>query len=318
MTVTDPTTTAPTAAATERWLTGLEVAWELVDPLDLNKVDAKASLRNQARDIPIDDETVERYAEDMRGGDTFPPIIVRAKPNGALVVLSGNHRWKAAVASKTTLAGYVVTCSDETALRISYEDNRRHGKSLDVAERVRQAVHLRALGWTQVAAARIVGITQNRLARAEAANQFAARCREVGIVDPVAVAETVKSRLMNVRADPVFADAVRLVNDASLPADVVYRIVTDVNACRSEAEALQLVANERIIAGDRIARARTGSNVARSGETPRTKLLRVLTELQLIQPGPVASTTLPDQRRDMFARLRKAGEHIMSIDKALR
>lgn len=102
MTVTDPTTTAPTAAATERWLTGLEVAWELVDPLDLNKVDAKASLRNQARDIPIDDELVDaasplvppgraareaercRVAQQLdRTGTTTPRIFDRGDPHAS-------------------------------------------------------------------------------------------------------------------------------------------------------------------------------------------------------------------------------------------
>ena len=316
MTTTEPRPDTPTASQTERWLTDLEVEWTLVDPLDLARVDARASLRNQARDVPIDDETVERYADDMRGGDVFPPIIVREK-NAGYVVLSGNHRWKATVAAKATIAAYVVRCDDETALRISYEDNRRHGRGLDLTERVRQAQHLVALGYTQAAAARVVGITQSRLSRATLAAEFETRCIAVGAA-PGALAETVKSRLMNVRADPVFAETVRLVADAALPADDVYRIVSAVNAARSEAAALELVATERLNAGGRIERRKTGANVARSGETPRTKLLRVLTELQLIQPGPVASTTLPDQRRDLFGRLRKAAEHLAAIDKALR
>ena len=83
----------------ETWLDSIETAWSYVDELDLAAVDEKASLRNQARLEPLDDDTVERYAADMTRGDVFPPVIVRSK-NSRLVVLGGNHRYHAAKRSR--------------------------------------------------------------------------------------------------------------------------------------------------------------------------------------------------------------------------
>lgn len=305
--------------AVEAWLTELEIAWQYVDELDLGNVDTKASLRNQARLEAINDETLERYTEDMRRGDVFPPILVRARPNGTYVVLGGNHRYKAAVAAKAALSAYIVECSDETALRLSYEDNRRHGLPPSEAERVRQAQHLvAALNWSTVAAARVVGITPNKLQRAILATEFVTRCRRLGMYPPEHLVETTKSRLMNLRADPVFVDAVHLVDDADLPGDDVYRIVTALNAARSEAEATEMVRNERAIAADRIQRKLAGNTKRTHGETARVRLLRLTTEIVQLQPGAVALATLPDQRRDLFSQLRRAMEHLALIDTTVR
>lgn len=304
----------------EAWLNELEISFEYVDELDRGKVDERASLRNQARLIAVDDEVVERYVEFMRRGDVFPPVLVRQRLSGALVILGGNHRYKAAGATKTPLSAYVVDCSDETALRLSYEDNSRHGLPPVESERVRQAQHLvAALNWSTVAAARVVGITPNKLQRAILADGFEKRCRELGVFPPAKLADTSKSRLMNLRSDPVFIDATHLVDDAELPGDDVYRIVTALNACRSEAEACEMVRNERAIANDRIQRKLAGGakgNVR--SETARVRLLRLTTEIGQISPHDVALSTLPDQRREMFAQLRKAMDHIAAVDTELR
>ena len=304
----------------EQWLDTLELTWTYEAELAAGDVDEKASLRNQARAVPVDPDVVERYAEDMRRGDRFPPVIVRQK-NTRLVVLGGNHRYAAARAAKAPLDAYVVVCSDECALRISYEDNRRHGLPPSPQERTAQALHLVALGYQPAAAARLVGITHSRLQRAQAADAFTARTRTVDTpTDAADLPESSKSRLMAVRADPIFAAATRLVCDAGYDTQETYRLVTELNATRSEAAALQLLDKERLIAADRIHRrtARVSGRGVRQNEPARAKLLRLVTDLGHITPAQVAATTLPDQRRAVFAQLRKAFDHLAEIDTELR
>ena len=306
----------------EQWLDTLELTWTYEAELAVADVDEKASLRNQARAVPVDPDVVERYAEDMRRGDRFPPVIVRQK-NTRLVVLGGNHRYAAARAAKAPLDAYVVVCSDECALRLSYEDNRRHGLPPSPQERTAQALHLVALGYQPAAAARLAGITANRLQRAQAADAFAARARTVNAPDGVdELPESSKSRLMTVRADPIFDAAVRLVCDAGYDTQETYRLVTDLNATRSEAEAHQLIGNERLIAADRIHRRQNGGSnrkgAAGQREPGRARLLRTITALTQVDVDAVVTTTLPDQRRQMFAQLKKAVDHLVDIDNALR
>lgn len=302
--------------AVEQMLTELGVTeFAYVDSLDLDRIDQRASMRNQARLEAINPDVVERYVDDMRAGAVFPPIVVRSKGD-RFVVLGGNHRQTAARKAHADLSAYVIACTDEAALLVSLEDNRRHGMPTTEAERVQQAQHLVALGHPVAAAARRVGITANRLQRAMLVDQFAVRAKAAGLVVPAnALPDTSKSRLMNLRSDPVFVDAVELVIDAALTSEDVYRIVTDLNACRSEAEAAELVRNERVMATDRINRRRGGGQVK---ESARGQLLRQLVALGQINPAAVKLSTLPDQRRDMFARLRTAMDHLAAIDTELR
>lgn len=302
----------------EAWLDSIETAWSYVDELDLAAVDEKASLRNQARLEPLDDDTVERYAADMARGDAFPPIIVRAKGD-RLVVLGGNHRYHAAKRSKTAISAYVVDCTDEQALRISYEDNRRHGLPPSVLERCRQGAHLVALGYSVAAAARVVGLNQQRLQRAITADEFVRRCRTLDIVPVPDLVETTKARLMAIRADPVFLDAVDLVADAGLGGDDVERLVVDTNKARSEAAARDHVRNLRALNADRIARRAAGNDKRTNAKAnPRDRLVRALTELSLLDPVEVARATLPDQRRTVFDHIRRAAANLNAIDHELR
>jgi ParB-like chromosome segregation protein Spo0J len=303
----------------EEWLGDIETRWRYEVELDLKLVDEKASLRNQARIEPLDPDVVERYEADMRRGDYFPPIIVREK-NSRLVVLGGNHRYTAAKRAKRPLPAYIVDCTDEQALRIAYEDNRRHGLPPSPAERIRQAQHLVALGYTQAAAAKLVGITENRLQRAIAADEFGRRCRTLEVVPvPEHLPETTKARLMALRADPVFIDAVDLANDADLPTDAVYKLVTDCNKARSEAAARDHVRNARALNADLIARKQAGDGRRNAAKgNARSRLARSLTEVCLLDPADVTRATLPDQRRAMFDHIRRAVAHLEAIDTELR
>lgn len=304
--------------AIEQWLAELEIpaaSVEYVDALALDDVDQRASLRNQARIKPIDDDVAERYTDDMRKGDVFPPIIVRAR-GSRRVVLGGNHRYKAARAARVPLSAYVVECSDEIALRISYEDNRRHGLPPAEPERIRQAVHLVASGYKVAAAARVVGVPVGKLDRALRVDETVRRADGLGIRTYGRIPESSLSRLSFVRADPVFGDLLELTVDAALPSGDVERLVVAVNECRSEQQALELLRDERIIAQDRIAKIKAGGTPKRGSttESARAQLIRTLVGLCQVEPHRIAASTLPDQRALLRSHLRRAMEHLAVID----
>lgn len=306
----------------ERWLDDLDVGWAYLDTLLLAAVDERASMRNQARFEALDRETVDRYADDMRRGDQFPAVIVRAKGK-AFVILGGNHRYAAAKAARVpSLDAYVVDCSDETALRISYEDNRRHGKTPTAAERAAHAVHLVTLGWTQAAAAQVVGVSQTTVSNALAVQAFAQRCTAVGLKPRDGLADSTKARLMNVKLDAAFGEAVRLTADAALGGNDVGDLVAKLNKARSEGEALDLLREAREEATERIRRniaddGRTGQRVA-GRQSARARLLRVLSELATIDPADVKASTLPDQRAHVRDKLTAAGRKIIALDGAVK
>jgi ParB-like chromosome segregation protein Spo0J len=311
-------TTTDTLDATGQWLTELEIPYVLVDELDLATVDEKASLRNQARFEPIDPDVVDRYVGDMERGDRFPPIIARKRPRTAsLVVLAGNHRVAAARKAGATLSAYLIECSDEMAFRISVEDNRRHGLPPSDDERIAQAVHLIALGWTQTSAAACVGVSTGKLQRAQqsaAANQ---RAGELGVKGFDALPQSSRWRLAAIKSDPVFTAAAQLVVDAALTTTETFDLVSQLQEARSDNAAVAHVDDMRRAQLDRVQLKKSGRETSHMSTTPRTKLLRSLTEVTLLDPGAVASSTLPDQRQDLSKRIHRTIEHLLVVDKAL-
>jgi hypothetical protein len=314
------TTTEPTTTSTERWFAELGVTHTYEPVIDLDLIDDQASLRNQARFEPIHPDVVDRYAEDMRRGDTFPPVIARRRRNGQLIILGGNHRVAAAREARTPLSAWVVECSDEMALRICLEDNRRHGLPPSDTERIAQAIHLIALGWTQQAAAAVVGVHPNKVSRARGEAAAGERVRTLHIKgDWDGLPSSSKSRLSALRSDPVFAAATQLVLDAGVNAEGVYELVTKLNSMRSDNDALEVVAADRVKLAEQIDGKKTGrTTTVRQPPSPRAQLLDALTRIRFIDPHDVAAATLPDQRQDVFKRLRLATEQLIAIDKALR
>jgi ParB-like chromosome segregation protein Spo0J len=313
------TTTEPaTLDATGQWLNELEIPFELVDPLDFGTIDEKASLRNQARFEAIDEDVVDRYVGDMERGDRFPPIIVRKRPRSAtLVVLAGNHRVAAARKAGVTLSAYVIECTDEMAFRISVEDNRRHGLPPSDEERIAQATHLIALGWTQASAAACVGVSAGKIQRSQqsaAANQ---RAVELGVKGFEALPQSSRWRLAAIKSDPAFTAAAQLAVDAALTTTEVFDLVSQVQEARSDNAAVAHVDDQRRAALDRVQLKKSGRETSHMSTTPRTKLLRSLTEVTLLDPAAVASSTLPDQRQDLSKRIHRAIEHLLVVDKML-
>ena len=96
----------------EQYLASNGVEYVIDPAFDLSKIDVKASHRNQARIVPLDGTVVTLYAECMRRGDEFPPLVVAPLPTGKYLVVAGNHRHGALVNNKTlTHPAYVLSAA---------------------------------------------------------------------------------------------------------------------------------------------------------------------------------------------------------------
>lgn len=126
-------------ASIEAWLDERKLTYEYNETLPLSRIDRAASLSNQARLEPLDEEVVERYAADMERGDIFPPLVAR-RSGRKLILIGGNHRTTAATrANLVSFPVYIVDVDAEGATALTYEDNRRHGLPPSEEERLLQA-----------------------------------------------------------------------------------------------------------------------------------------------------------------------------------
>ncbi len=280
--------------ATETWLTELGVTWRYEPALALDRIDHARSLANQARLEAIDGDVVDRYAADMARGDTFPPLLAHQTSRRAkLTLLGGNHRHAAHLKNKHTAAPvYIVECAPEVAMRLMYEDNRRHGLPPSDAERIAQAVHLIDTGWSQAAAAECVGISVNKVQLSLTVVQADRRARSLGVDGWAEIPKTVKARLNSLRSDPVFAKACELTVRCGLGQTVVNDLVTRLKEARSDQAALDLLGAEL--------EARGPSGAVKAKQTPRARMLSGLGHLAGLNPADVAgSCANADQARSL-------------------
>jgi hypothetical protein len=103
----------------------IEWSWRKVSPDTIH-----SDPRFQPRVKGVSDALVNKYAWDMRRGDTFPPILVGRVAN-VLYVLDGFHRLEAArAAGLSEISIRVASMREDTAVWVAVEANAIHGLNL--------------------------------------------------------------------------------------------------------------------------------------------------------------------------------------------
>jgi hypothetical protein len=305
------------AEATEAWLSGHGVVWTYEAALPLARIDKVASLANQARLEPLSEEVVDRYVADLERGDVFPAVIVNQAGSAKSVVLvGGNHRAVAHErAKRSTIAAYVIDVADDVALRLAYEDNRRHGLAPSEDERILQAVHLARNGASQGEAARIVGLSIGKVNRGIAVVRADAQARELGVEGWLALPRTVRWRLSSLEDPDVFEAAARMVATMKVGANDVYDLVTRLAAAGDTLEALRIVGEEEEARSELGKRA--GGAITRTS-SPRAKMLEALRVIAALDSkSVVASCTSEDHRAVLAQRIMAAARNLQSTHQAL-
>lgn len=309
--------------AIEALLDELAITYTHHEALDLTLIDQAASLRNQARFEPLDPDAVDRYAAAMVDGATFPPIVVHhAKTDRARqpwIIVSGNHRYHAAVKTDTKLAGYVLDRdTDPTAIiRIAYQDNAHHGLALSTPERLRHGLHLVDNGFSVNEAARCVGVLPQNLSSARTVRSAEERARNGGVPSFEALPEATKKAIASIDLEEVFLSAARLTTRARLTAGQAGDIAKAVKAAdRNEESQLEAVAELEAQHRERIQA--TAGGKARTQQSGRSRLLSATTAIRNVgQPDVIRSVIDDRDATTLRASCKRAIEHLESIHAAL-
>lgn len=308
-------TTAPAGdPRVEGMLDRLGVPWTL-ELISLEEINERTSRQNQARTFgdgaALDADTVERYTLDMKAGAEFPPVLARrTSAKAKLVLLGGNHRHAAAVAAgRAVIPGYVVEVADEAlVVRLMYEDNRTHGLAVPREDRLRQAVHLTSMGWTNRDAGACVGIEDTAVATAKSVFAASGRARKAGVGDEFdGLTWTHRARLAGLNT-PVLVEATKVVAASGMTQVSTTEFCRRLKAAGSDEAALRLVGDElEARRGEWQERAGAGGR-KRGGNRPDARVRgAMVTIMSEDVAGVVASCPNDRARRDLVEKVRRLG-----------
>lgn len=134
---------------------------ETIAITDIAKEPAK-----QIRFQVLDQSLVGTYAEAMKRGDKFPPIVVRRNDKRKkLELIDGNHRRAATLAAgEEKTAAYIIAAPDDVVAALVSEFNITHGANLSQEEKLAHGSYLvDNLGMTLLDSAERVGLTVSQL-----------------------------------------------------------------------------------------------------------------------------------------------------------
>lgn len=170
----------------EKMLDDQLVDYVYVDEVDIAQIDVEKSLHNQARiDPPLYKETVTQYAEALDNGAEFPALIGYYTSDDKIILIDGNHRLGAHLKHGTKEVDlYIVDAAQDVIQALTYAANATHGRPPTEDERVRHAIHLKDLGYTNKEAAGVVSLSEHKVSTEWSHEQMRRRARKLGVTKP--------------------------------------------------------------------------------------------------------------------------------------
>lgn len=288
----------------ERFLQEHGVKYAPKSQIPIDMVDEKSSLANQARDVPILPESVDRYAGSLRKGEYLPPIVVF--PNGNRVtIVDGNNRFAAhKKAGSRFVPGFVIdeNTPSETIALLTVAANNDHGVTPDSRWRKRQASHLVSIGFTVEQASNAAGITKAQLNDFQALTRADARAKFLRVTTGWnELSETGRTALGRIHMDSVFYQAARVAIETKMDADTCKALLRDVKAIGSENDQIAHITNvseQRRLEAK--AAAATGANNRMS--SPKQAIVTALGKIMHCDPAELARNILTDTDRQLLLR----------------
>ena len=310
-------------AVLEEYLDKKGVTWVFHPRVEPSEFDAAKSLGNQARIAkPIDEARVEQYAEAMRRGEIFPPVIAHGKP-GKYVIADGNHRLHGALRAKKPLRMYLISADARTIVLITFEANTRHGLPTSEDERIQQALYLIDNGANIPEAAAALSLSRKVVDRASqqrnAEQRFMTNNIPLMIIEKLG--KPIKNRLKDISTDEGFVAAVNLTNDAALVWNEVAELVTETNALRSSSKQVEYVASLREnLYRDRIQDSGGGTFTRKSSRGPKGRVnmsVGNLLSMEWDDLDSIASGYLGPEREEAAEKLTTAAQRLTDLAKVL-
>lgn len=216
------------------------VNFAYLNGISADEFDIDKSLANQARFVPVDEDTVKLYQEGVERGDPFPAVLAWRPGRGSspkLVIIDGNHRLVAHQRAGVPLDLYEIDRSTkaQTVALMTFAFNTRHGRPTTEEERIEQAIYLIDNGASQADAADAVNVGRGVLSRAVARNKADKRADEAGVDrrEWESLGHTVRARLVGISTDEGFYGATHLAYAARLGVEESLDLVNLLNTTRS-------------------------------------------------------------------------------------
>lgn len=322
--ITDPASLPPSATP----LTGIlaeygyanvrgdEPGWRFFENHRLASVSKRIQVRDTAHLAPSGE--VAKYAADLKRGDVFPPVILTS--DGYIV--DGSTRTEAArKAGLSTFPTFVLTVTYENAPKavrdqieaIGVRLNNRHGKRMTREENARMVERVVAgdAGASPRDIAATLGISDSQATAVMLAARAKSRAQRLGI-KPDDTLTTSHLKVLGQRGkhlnDPVFAELVRLTQDARVKLHPLVELFQRLEKTGTDEERLAILKAEREAARVVIKR-----GFARPSPSARLRqtlghLLNTETE-NLVEPEPGAQA-------EHRAVLREASRKLMAVMEA--
>lgn len=258
--------------------------------------DSQARIRESG--LPV----VQQYARKMKEGQIYPPVTLWQDGSDGYFLVDGNTRVAAKRRNGTgTTDAYILDLADkDQAVTISATLNTLNGAQLNRDELQRAMMAMTRLGLTNKTIARKLGIPSAQVTRALAAEEFDKRA---AVQWPVAeevkaqLPRTMKARINTVADDAVFADLASLVVDADLTSKDLTPLLSGISTAGSEADRLQVIADERQNRAADIARVATGRTVKGSPILESTRAFGTLRKLMEDYAEPQQWVPANDDKR---------------------
>lgn len=262
--------------------------YEIADVRNLPDVQVRA-----AEHIAADDQ-VEQYAEHMKQGVTFPPIVVF----GENILVDGNTRVAAAKRARIrSLPAF--TCrfpNGELAVAFAAAANQMGGRRLTAEEAHAQANVLMRYGYEDDSIARELGYGRTQINNWRREREARERAERTMVGDRLStISRTEQRKLAGVKLDAPFAAAVDFIAAAKPKASVITDLVQRISKAPSEADAVAVVS---AVKAETVA---AGPPPHRSSRTPEQQTAaRVLPQLTKMEGRQLGLVEADPERRDAW------------------
>ncbi len=204
----------------EQWLDKAGVQWHYEANVPLSEVDEDASLKNQARFKAINSDHVTELAIQVLDGYELPALVAYRSKQKKLIIVSGNHRFKAyqeAVLKKADF--YVVDIAHPWVIeRITMSANMIESiLPLTMEERIEHAMYMvNKLNMTAESAGREMCLAKSTLGTAMHAEEVKSRLVKMGVEEVSTLPTGTKAALWRIKQDSALLAAAKLAVEAKL------------------------------------------------------------------------------------------------------
>lgn len=224
------------------------IPFKYVGLVEITEVERYKEGQSRIRDINKD--LVTEYAEKMKQGAIFPPIILWSNGYEKYGIVEGNTRIAAKKKrGETSTDAYIIECEDANeAVYISAIFNATHGQKLS-KEEVERAIILAGKMKTPPSRdqlAKDYGITPQKVTTIQNCEKVGNELRAIGI-DTGEIPDSMLSRLASLSDIAVKRDLAQLVIDSGMKATDLLALTKEINAQGSEADRLKIVSDARTV-----------------------------------------------------------------------